>query len=69
MKSESEGPALRRSRKMVGGRRVVEVGGPVGSVGSETADAKLRVEYFEGCIGFIGGVYRQRTLVNLEAMS
>ena len=55
VKSESEGPALRRSRKTVGGRRrVVEVGGAVGSVGSETAVAKVRAEYFEECIGLMG---------------
>ena len=69
MKSESEGPALRRSRKMVGGRRVIEVGWAVGSVGSETAVAKVRVEYLEeGWIGLMGVAYRQRNLVNLEAI-
>ena len=54
VKSEKDGPALRRSRKMVGERRVVEVGEAVGSVGSATAVAKLRVEGFEertGCKG------------------
>ena len=47
VKSAREGPALRRSRKVVGGRCVVEVGG-VGSVGSETAVAKVREGYRDG---------------------
>ena len=68
VKSESEGPALRRSRKTVGGRRVVAVGGAVGSVGSDTAVAKVRAEYFDGWIGLMGVAYRQRNLVNLEAI-
>ena len=68
MKSESDGPALRRSRKMVGGRRVVEVGGAVGSVGSETAVAKLRVEDIVEFIGLLGAAYRQRKLITLEAI-
>lgn len=54
VKSESEGPVLRRSRKTVGERRVVGVGGAVGSVGSETAVAKVRVEDTGACIGCIG---------------
>ena len=54
MKSEREGPVLRRSRKTVGERRVVEVGEAVGSVGSETAVAKVRLEDMGGRIGFIG---------------
>lgn len=51
VKSEREGPVLRRSRKIVGERRVVEVGEAVGSVGSETAVAKVRLEYVKGRIG------------------
>lgn len=54
MKSEKEGPALRRSRKMVGERRVAEVGEVLGSVGSEIAVAKARLEGIEGCIGTLG---------------
>lgn len=69
MKSESEGPVLRRSRKMVGERRVVEVGGAMGSVGSETAVAKVRVEDTEGRIGCIDVAYRQQNRVALEAIS
>ena len=68
MKSESEGPLLRRSRKMVGERRVVEVGGAVGSVGSETAVAKVRVEDFGEGMGCIGAAYRQRNRVAFEAI-
>jgi len=37
-----EGPALRRSRKVVGECRVDDVGGADGSVGSDTAVAKAR---------------------------
>ena len=69
MKSEREGPALRRSRKMVGERRGVGVGEAVGSVGSETAVAKVRLEGIEGRIGQIGAAYRQRNRVDLEAIS
>ena len=69
VKSEREGPVLRRSRKMVGERRVVEEGGAVGSVGSETAVAKVRVEDIGECVGYIGAVYRQRNRVILEAIS
>lgn len=54
VKSEKEGPALRRSRKMVGERRVVEVGEAVGSVGSETAVANVRPEGMGRCMGFTG---------------
>lgn len=54
MKSEREGPVLRRSRKTVGERRVVEVGETVGSVGSETAVAKVRFEDIGERIGCIG---------------
>ncbi len=54
VKSEREGPVLRRSRKWVGERRVVEVGGAVGSVGSETAVANVRLEDIGGRIGFLG---------------
>lgn len=54
VKSEREGPLLRRSRKMVGERRVVEVGGAVDSVGSETAVAKARLEDIGGRVGCIG---------------
>ena len=68
VKSESEGPAFRRSRKRVGDRRVVDVGGAVGSVGSETAVAKVRMEDIGECIGFVGAAYRQRSLVILEAI-
>lgn len=42
-KSDSEGPAFRRSLKVVGERRVVDVGGALDSVGSETAVAKVRI--------------------------
>lgn len=54
VKSEREGPALRRSRKMVGERRIVEAGEAVGSVGSETAVAKVRLENIEEGIGCKG---------------
>lgn len=54
MKSEKDGPVLRRSRKMVGERRVVEVGEAVGSVGSETAVAKVRLEVMGGRIEYTG---------------
>lgn len=50
MNSENAGPVLRRSRKMVGERRVVEVGGAVGSVGLETAVAKVRGDDIGGRI-------------------
>lgn len=69
VKSDREGPVLRRSRKMVGERRVVGVGEAVGSVGSETAVAKVRLEGIEGRIGHIGAAYRQRNRVALEAIS
>lgn len=68
MKSENAGPVLRRSRKMVGERRVVEVGGAVGSVGSETAVAKVRGEDIGGRIGDIGVAFRQRSRATLDAM-
>lgn len=68
MKCEREGPALRRSRKMVGERRVVEVGEAVGSVGSETAVAKVRLEDVGGRIGLLGAAWRQRSRAALEAM-
>lgn len=48
VKSYNEGPALRRSLKVVGERRVVDEGGAVGSVGSETAVAKAREACKEG---------------------
>lgn len=54
VKSEREGPVLRRSRKMVGERRVVEVGEAVGSVGSEIVVAKVRREGIGRRIGLIG---------------
>lgn len=54
VKSEREGPVLRRSRKMVGERRVVEVGEAVGSVGSEIAVANVRLVGTGGRIGIIG---------------
>ncbi len=54
VKSEREGPVLRRSRKWVGERRVVEVGEAVGSVGSETAVANVRLEDIGERIGFLG---------------
>ena len=54
VKSEREGPVLRRSRKMVGERRVVEVGEAVGSVGSEIEVAKVRPEGIVGRMGIIG---------------
>lgn len=68
MKSENAGPVLRRSRKMVGERRVVDVGGAVGSVGSETAVAKVRGEDIGGRIGDIGAAFRQRSRATLDAM-
>ena len=68
MKSESDGPALIGSRKKVCGRRDVYVGGAVGSVGSETAVAKLRVEDIVEFIGLLGAAYRQRKLITLEAI-
>ena len=68
VKSENEGPALRRSRKVVGGRRVVEVGGAAGSVGSETAVANGRVDDVAGRIGCVGTACKQRNRVTLEAM-
>ena len=58
MKSENEGPVFRRSLKMVGERRVVEVGVAVASRGSETAVAKVRVEGNRGFRGLIGAAYR-----------
>ena len=54
-KSDSEGPAFRRSLKVVGERRVVDVGGAVDSVGSETAVAKVRVGCRRGRTVGIGG--------------
>lgn len=69
MKSWRDGPALRRSRKVVGERRVVEVGGAVGSVGSETAVANARDWCGEGRAVGRGGVKRQRNLVAFEAIS
>jgi len=51
----NEGPALRRSLKVVGERRVVDEGGPVGSVGSETAVAKVREARSDGRTTGIGG--------------
>lgn len=68
MKSWREGPALRRSRKVVGERRVVGVGGAVGSVGSETAVANVRVGWRDGREIGVGGAKRQRNLVTLEAI-
>ena len=67
-KSEKEGPVLRRSRKVVGGRRAVEVGGAAGSVGSETAVANVRVDDIGGYIGCIGTACKQRNRVSLEAI-
>ena len=68
VKSENEGPVLRRSRKVVGGRRFVEVGGVADSVGSETAVANARVDDLVGRIGCIGTACKQRNRVALEAM-
>ena len=42
MKSAKEGPALSRSRNVVGVRRVDDVGGAIDSVGSGTAVANAR---------------------------
>ena len=42
MNSVKEGPVLSRSRNVVGERRVEEVGGAAGSVGSDTAVANAR---------------------------
>ena len=53
---------------MVGERRVVEVGGAVGSVGSETAVANVRGEDIEGSIGIIGAAFRQRNRATLDAI-
>ncbi len=52
----------------MGERRVVDVRGAVGSVGSETAVAKLRVVWREGRTAGKGGEKRQRNLVALEAI-
>lgn len=68
MKSWNDGPALRRSRKIVGERRVVDVRGATGSVGSDTAVAKVRVVWGEGRTIDRGGAKRQRNLVALEAI-
>lgn len=68
MKSWRDGPALSWSRKVVGKRRVVDVGGDVGSVGSVTAVAKVRVVWWEGRTVGRGGANRQRNLVALEAI-
>ena len=55
MNSAREGPAFRRSLKVVGERRVVDVGGAVGSVGSEIAVAKVRIGYRECLVVGRGG--------------
>ena len=68
VKSANEGPALSRSRNTVGERRVVGVGGALGSVGSETAEANVRVDDVWGRVGCIGVAYRQRNRVALEAI-
>lgn len=68
VKSWNDGPALRRSRKIVGERRVVDVRGATGSVGSDTAVAKVRVVWGEGRTIDRGGAKRQRNLVALEAI-
>ncbi len=47
---------------------MVDVGGAVGSVGSETAVAKVRYLGRKGRIADLGGVYRCRSLVALEAI-
>ena len=54
VKSEKDGPALRRSLKTDSRRRVL-AGGAVGSVGSETAVAKVREVWSEGRRAGIGG--------------
>ena len=54
---------------MVGERRVVDVGGAVGSVGSETAVAKVRALGRKGRIAPVCGVYRCRSDFALEAIS
>ena len=48
---------------------MVDVGGAVGSVGSETAVAKVQAFGRNGRIAHIGGVYRCRRNVALEAIS
>ena len=53
---------------MVGERRVVDVGEAVGSVGSETAVAKVRDLGRKGRIAHIGGLCRSRSVVALEAI-
>ena len=48
---------------------MVDVGGAVGSVGSETAVAKVRDLGTKGRIADIGGVCRCRSLVALDAIA
>lgn len=47
-KSVRDGPVLSRSRRVVGERRVEDVGGATGSVGSDTAVANGREVVREG---------------------
>ena len=66
-KSAKDGPALSRSLKVVGERRVDDVGGAVGSVGSDTAVANVRVGN-AGDFGLSGGASKQRNRVAFEAI-
>lgn len=58
--SNREGPALRRSLNVVGFLRVVAVGA-LGSVGSETAVASVRVGWRGWWRQDEGGAFRQRS--------
>lgn len=69
VKSCNEGPAFKRSLNIVGERREVDDGGAVGSVGSETAVAKLREACNEGRTLGIGGTYKHRSRATLEAIA
>ena len=68
-KSARVGPVLRRSRKVVGRRRVVGVGGAVGEVGSETAVAKERGWRRGGEKGCRVGACKERRRVALDAIA
>ena len=67
VKSKREGPALRRSVNVVS-RRGWGVTGAVGSVGSETAVARVRVGGMEERVRDMGGGLRQRIVGILDGM-
>lgn len=67
VKSKREGPALRRSVNVVS-RRGWGVAGEVGSVGSETAVARVRAGGIEERVREIGGGLRERMLGILGGM-